>query len=414
MPQVFTRLLVAVLLIPLLLANAARAQQMSALARLDLTRSHIAAPLGGLAIDLHLSQAVPYRVFTLDSPRRLVVDFREVTWGAGARRAFLAQKPDVISDLRLGLYRPGWSRMVVDLNAPLALETAAMQTDPETGEADVRLRLAPVSAARFAARAGAPDGRLWGDLPPPAKTAPMVRRQDGSRPLMVVLDPGHGGIDPGAERDGLREADLVLTFARELKEVLLRRGNFDVLLTRSEDIFVPLEERLSIARAARADVFISLHADVLASGRARGASVYTLAKTASDEASAKLAERHGRADLLAGVDLSKQDDVVAAVLMDMARRETQPRSEALAADLVAGLGATGADLYKHPHQHADFSVLKSADIPSVLIELGFLSSARDRKNLASPAWRAQAARGIAEALETWAGADATQAALLRK
>ena len=396
----------------LLSGGGAAAQDLSALARLDSARSSVRAEGQGLAIDLHLSQAVPYRVFNLDNPPRLVADFREVAWGHGTRAALMPRPLAAVGDLRFGLYRPGWSRMVVDLAAPLALKTATMDTDPETGEATVRLRLAPVSAAQFAHLSGAPRDRGWG-LPTAAASRAPRHRQNGDRPLMVVLDPGHGGIDPGAEHGSLHEADIVLTFARELKETLLRQGNFDVLLTRQEDIFVPLEERLSIARAAGADVFISLHADALSEGRARGATVYTLSATASDEASAKLAERHDRSDLLAGVDLAGQDDVVATVLMDMARRETQPRADALADDLVQGLRQTLVKLHKPPHLQASFSVLKAADIPSVLIELGFLSNPQDRKNLTSPEWRAQAARGIVIALERWAREDAAQAPLLR-
>ncbi|HHC30109.1 MAG TPA: N-acetylmuramoyl-L-alanine amidase, partial [Rhodobacterales bacterium] len=247
---------------------------------------------------------------------------------------------------------------------------------------------------------------------PEADDAPGAQGRTG--PLRVVLDPGHGGIDPGAERGGVREKDLVLTFARELKEVLLRGGNVEVVLTRESDVFVPLETRVSIARRARADVFISLHADALAEGRAHGATVYTLADEASDEASAKLAERHDRADLLAGVDLSRTDDAVAMVLMDMARTETAPRSEALAADLVEGIYAATQSTYKTPRMQAGFSVLKAPDIPSVLIELGFLSSPSDRRKLVDPNWRRQAALGIRDALLYWAIQDAAMETRLRK
>lgn len=143
---------------------------------------------------------------------------------------------------------------------------------------------------------------------------------------MVALDPGHGGINSAAERDGYSEARLMMVFARELKEVLLRDGGFKVSLTREDDSFVPLETRISIADMAKAQVFLALHADALAEGEAVGAIVYTLADDASDKASATLAERHTRDDLLAGIDLSQQDDEVATVLMDMARAQTTPRT----------------------------------------------------------------------------------------
>ncbi len=186
-----------------------------------------------------------------------------------------------------------------------------------------------------------------------------------------------------------------------------------MLLTRRDDSFVPLEARVSIARAAGADAFLSLHADAVAEGVAKGATIYTLADRASDSASQLLAERHDREDLLAGVDLTGQDDVVAGVLMDLARIETQPRADRLADALVEGLRAA-VGVHKRPRLEAAFSVLKAPDIPSVLVELGFLSSERDRARLTDPEWRARAAVGIRDALLAWASADAAEARLIRK
>lgn len=399
------------MMILVLWAGAAQAQQMSALARLDATRSYIRDEgRGGLAIDLHLTQAVPYRVFTLDEPRRLVVDFREVDWG-GVKAADLLQGSQA-SSARFGVFRPGWSRMVVDLAAPMVVETAGMATDPNDGDAMVQIRLVASDAADFAARAGAPQTPLWG-VPQSADVTRPVARQTGGA-LVVVLDPGHGGIDPGAQTGGESEANLMLSFARQLKEDLTRAGGLKVVLTRNEDIFVPLETRISIARKAGADVFISLHADALSEGRAAGATVYTLSDTASDEASALLAERHDRNDLLAGVDLAGQDDVIAGVLMDMARVETAPRADQLADQLVKGLTAAIGRMHSRPRQSASFSVLKAADIPSVLIEIGFLSNPQDLQNLSSPEWRIKAASGIRAALVEWAASDAARAQLRRQ
>ncbi|MCF6316642.1 MAG: N-acetylmuramoyl-L-alanine amidase [Marinosulfonomonas sp.] len=393
--------------------GAVQAQELSALARLDATRSFIRDQgCCGLAIDLHLSQAVPYRVFTLDDPMRLVVDFREVDWGGISPAALIAGQNNA-SGVRFGLYRPGWSRMVVDLKGPMAVQTAGMVTDPSEGEATVQLRLTPSAQAGFSAASGAPASAMWGE-PKIADMPLVIQRRTGEGPLVVVLDPGHGGLDPGAQTGGASEAQLMLTFARELKEVLTRAGGFTVVMTRNEDVFVPLETRVSIARAAGADVFISLHADALSAGHAAGATVYTLSQTASDEASAKLAERHERNDLLAGVDLSAQDDVIAGVLMDLARLETAPRADKLADQLVIGIRDAVGMMHKRPRQEAGFSVLKAPDIPSVLIELGFLSSAEDLENLLSPEWRSGAADGIRAALAAWAITDAAEAQLLRQ
>ena len=372
----------------------------------------------GVAIEVPMTQAVPWRVFTLDNPRRLVLDFSELDWQGIDIPKLLAQG-DWFIDIRAGLYRPGWTRIVFSLNAPVQVVSAGLSTQEQpvavsqrVEAARLRVELAAVSGADFATKAGAPKDALF-DRPARPMPSPKTR-QRGFDNVTVVLDPGHGGIDPGAERDGVVEAHLMMRFARELKEELVRAGGFNVVLTRDRDEFVPLEERVSIARRAGADVFLSLHADALAQGRATGASVYTLSQEASDEASRKLAERHDRSDILAGVDLSQQDDAVALVLMDLARADTAPRAENLADSLVEGIHSATGSTYKTPRLQAGFSVLKAADIPSVLIELGFLSSERDRKLLTSREWRADAARGIREALQYWVLQDAGQADLLRQ
>ncbi|MEZ5723047.1 MAG: N-acetylmuramoyl-L-alanine amidase [Paracoccaceae bacterium] len=365
---------------------------------------------GRVLVTLDISQPVPWRVFTLDAPWRVVVDFSEVDWaGAGAR-------PDVsaitrIDEVATGTFRPGWSRLVLALDRPMAVDQAGMEAVP--GGARVTLRLTDTDAASFAAAAGAPQSARFSvaEGATAARPDPAAARDR----FVVVLDPGHGGIDPGAEREGVRESDLMLTFARELRDELRRASaEIEVVLTRDDDVFVPLEERIRIARHAGADVFLSLHADALAEGRAHGATVYTLSDEATDEASAKLAERHDRADLLAGTDLSETEDTIALMLMDIARTETQPRAERLADALVEGIFNATGSTYKTPRMHADFSVLKAPDIPSALVELGFLSSETDCARLSDPDWRAAAAAGMREALLAWAAEDAAIAELLRK
>jgi len=401
------------LMVALCLGSAARAEGFTGLARLQPAQSAIAAAGGGVAVRLSLSQGVPWRVFTLDGPPRLVLDFREVDWaGAGAADLIATGR---VRGLRMGQIRPGWSRMVADLADAYPLEEAGLTVDPGTGAAVLRLRLGRADAARFAAAAGVPDSPGWdpaarGDGPPPLPPPP----RDAEGPLRVVIDPGHGGIDPGAEEGGLSEKTLMLMLARELREALLRKGGFEVVLTRDADRFVSLEARVALAHEAAADVFVSLHADALSDARARGASVYTLSDTASDAASAALAERHDRADLLSGVDLSDSDDVVAGVLMDLARQETQPRAEALAGTLLEVFRARSIPVLGRPLRHAGFSVLKAADIPSVLVETGFLSDARDRRNLNDPEWRAGLVAALVAGLESWRAADQARAGLVRQ
>ena len=381
------------------------AQELSALARLDPAQSAIRDEGEGLAVTLHLSQPVPWRVRLLDDPRRVILDFREVDWSGIARMPEASAR---VTDLRAGGFRPGWSRLVLLLDAPMVVQTAAMQTGGAAGGAVVELRMMPATPKGFAEQAALPEPPEW-TLPEPAAMDPPAPRGEG--PLTVVLDPGHGGIDPGAERDGRSEAALMLLFARELKEVLIRDGGFRVVMTREEDAFVPLEDRISIARAAGGDVFLSLHADALAEGEAVGATIYTLAEDASDEAARALAERHERDDLLSGVDLSEQDDLVATVLMDMARTETQPRTDRLALALRQSIDAAGLKMHRHPIQQAGFSVLKSPDIPSLLLELGFLSSASDLERLLDDDWRAKMAAAIRDGLRAWAAEDAALQAL---
>ncbi|WP_171174248.1 N-acetylmuramoyl-L-alanine amidase [Ruegeria sp. HKCCD8929] len=392
------------------LAGSALAQEFSGLARIDAEASRImAAGRDGVRVELTLSQGVPYRLFTLDNPPRLVLDFQEVDWTGLSARDLL--QTDRIAQAQFGTYVPGWSRMVLDLGQPLGVEQAELRVDPVTGAAVLRLQMQPVGAEEFAAAAGAPKDPRW-DLPEPAQVvAPAPRGPDAL--LRVVLDPGHGGIDPGAETGVSDEKTLMLTFARELRELLLRSGGFEVELTRDGDHFVSLERRITLAHRAGADVFISLHADSLSEGLAHGAAVYVLSKDASDIASAKLAERHDRGDLLAGVDLSATDDQVADVLLDLARQETRPRTRALAGALAQGMAQQGGPMNRRPVREASFSVLKAADIPSVLIELGFLSSPRDLKNIRTPEWRAAMAQGIRNGLQNWRDADRAKQPLVR-
>lgn len=390
---------------------AAQDRDFSGLARLDAAASSIEDGWRNVEIGLSLSQGVPYRIFSLDDPHRLVLDFREVDW-RGVDASTLDRSEKVL-DVRVGGFRPGWSRMVLDLSEPLAPAQVSLRIDEVTGRARLELELQPVTAEDFAQSTGAPDLPGWA-VPGRALKAEKRPRQRGETPLVVVLDPGHGGIDPGAEVGDVAEKDLMLTFARELQEVLLRAGGFEVALTRADDSFVSLERRVALAHRMQADVFLSLHADALSEGRAHGATVYTLSDSASDKASAALAERHNRADMLAGVDLRGKDDVVADVLMDLARLETQPRAERLADAIRASIADHGLPLHSRPLRQAGFSVLKAPDIPSILLELGFMSSPRDMTHLTDPAWRAKMARALHDALAQWRIADAAAADLVRQ
>jgi N-acetylmuramoyl-L-alanine amidase len=380
---------------------------LGALARLLPETSQLRAADDGVSVTLSLSQPVPFRVFSLADPARVVVDFREVAFGDWADGVAL---PDAITAIATGPSRDaGWSRLILTLERPLVPEHAAMVTDTATGQAEVILRLRPVTEAAFRAASGQPPA-----LNAPAAILDEVRRPLADGRITVAIDPGHGGVDPGAVRGPHTEADLVLIFARELRDLLRRSGRVDVVMTREADVFVPLPTRVTIARAAGADLFVSIHADALAEGRARGATAYILSDTASDAAAAVLAEQHDRADLLQGIDLQGADDVVAGVLMDLARLDTTPRSRSLAKALIDGVDAAGLRLHARPMGEAGFTVLRAADIPSVLFEIGFMSDADDLSNILDPVWRAQMQAALVGAILDWADADAARNALARK
>jgi len=388
--------------------GAAMSQSLTGLARVEAKGSHIKDGwFGGTGITLRLSQGVPYRVFTLDGPPRLVVDFSDAEFSQLDPARF-AQPSRNITAVRFGRFAPGWSRLVADLAQPMILRSAALDILPQTGVAELRMALQETDAEAFAAVSGAPPGAAWGPgARPKAQVAPVAPG------FVVVLDPGHGGIDPGAERDGLVEKDLALDFARMLRDILRRQG-VAVQLTREADVFVSLEGRTAFAHRHKASLFLSIHADALPGGGAHGATVYTLSEQASDVASAQLAARHNRSDIPAGLDLTGADDEVTGVLLDLMRRETEPRSAALAKTIIARMDAAGGPMNRKPWRQAGFSVLKSADIPSALLEVGFLSSAQDRKNLADPIWRSVIAEAVAEAILDWRDADAARAQLVRQ
>ncbi|MTH35043.1 AMIN domain-containing protein [Paracoccus limosus] len=407
------RRLIAVLM---LLALPALAQEpaKSALAQLDPAQSAITAegrdrgkprPLN---LQLALSQPVPYRVYFLDSPPRLVVDFRELDFSRITPDAIPGR--DLVPAIRWGRFRPGWSRMVVELPGPYALRSAVQTQGAAGAGARLNLAIAPVEAKDFVTRGNALSA-LW-DLPQPAALPPPQPHRHTGRSLRVAIDPGHGGHDPGAQVGAISEAAVMLGFARELSDMLTRAG-FEVVPTRTDDSFVPLERRMTIARAGQADLFIALHADALPAGEAAGLSIYTWNQEADDRASRELAMRHDRADLLSGVDLAGADDEVAGALMDLARLETHPRSEAFAKFAVSELNKSGIGMHRTPIRGASFSVLKSPDIPSVLVELGFLTDPGDRHNLFDPAWRAATAQALTRAIGAWAQDDAIRAGLAR-
>lgn len=354
---------------------------------------------------LTMDRAAPWRAFLVADPIRLIVDVKGLDFGDYRPDHLFGA--DLLPAIRWGQFERGWSRLVLELPGPYRIEQAHLRS--QAPEPAIHIAISPVSADEFAPRPSATAALR--NLPDLAAQPPPAPAPDDA--LVVMLDPGHGGFDPGAVADGHREADLVLAYALDLRRLLVQRG-IEVRMTRSENRFVSLEGRMTMAREAGADLFLSLHADALPQGQAAGATVYVWNPASDDLAARLLAERHDRDDLLAGIDLTGQDDALATAMMDFVRTDTQPRSENFARFLTSRMAMAGIGLHGRPVQGAAFSVLKSPDIPSVLIELGFISDPVDRANLTDPAWRARMVAAMADAVTAWARDEQQRRALLRQ
>lgn len=256
----------------------------------------------------------------------------------------------------------------------------------------------PPASIETATPASQPEKNLYKEE---YKSESVVKRADG--PLTIVIDAGHGGKDPGARSpSGILEKNITLAMAKALGIELRRRGH-SVYLTRDTDNFIPLRGRVKIAQKYKADLFISIHADSMGNGSrtTRGASVYTLSDMASDKETAALAARENQVDVLMGVDLSHEDKDVANILIDLAMRDTMNQSKKLANALVAQFNHADLKMLSPPHRFAGFAVLKAADVPSILIELGFLSSPEESNALNTESYRARLARTIADTVDDY-------------
>jgi len=337
---------------------------------------------------VELDEKVPYRVFTLANPYRVVVDMPEVAWKL-EDSASEKGGHGVISSYRFGLFQPGNSRLVIDTDQPVKLVQHVL-IPPKAGH-PYRLvfDLKAVSAAEFDASERQFASVGWVD--PSSRAAAARPKQPVQKPpkglgpqkRIVVLDPGHGGPDPGAlSVSGLREKEITLKVAQTVKSILERTGRYHVYLTRNEDIFIPLRKRYQVAEEAGGELFISLHADSNGDSNLRGASIYTLSEKSSDREAAALAAKENRSDAIAGIDLSNQSDAVASFLIELRQRQTMNESALFSEALIKEV-SSDSRLLRNSHRFAGFAVLKSPDVPSVLIELGYLSNRKDEKLLRS-------------------------------
>ena len=346
---------------------------------------------------LDLTKRVEVSAFTLADPYRVVLDLPQVMFQLPAKVGETGR--GLVKAFRFGLVMPGGSRIVLDATAPVRVEKAFVIDPVDSQPARLVLDLVAIDRDGFLRNIALENRPRRSE--PPAKIDRDARDAD-PRPL-VVLDPGHGGLDSGTVAPtGDTEKTIVLEFAQQLRDKLEKSGKYRVAMTRTDDRFVPLADRVQLARSRQAALFLSIHADALPhrDSEARGASIYTLSETASDAEAARLAEAENRADVIAGVDLSAEPNDVADILIDLAQRETKAFSANFAHALAKELKATSR-LHKHPLKSAGFRVLKEPDVPSVLIELGYVSSSQDLKYLLSDAWRSRAIDSIAQAITTF-------------
>ena len=409
-------------------------------------------------IVVDLDRPIAAKIFTLSGPARLVIDLPEVGWRLPPEP--LPENVGVLARLRYGLFQPGNSRVVIDLNQPSRVHEALTLGADGSSPDRLVIDLARVSGSVFLRSVEAPpiivsaepNAVAAVDEPlaaapklvaaqnttativakVPVKPAPPVINEvvavapparvvsqngkvqlasvrlplkppvpGGARKKIIVIDPGHGGVDPGAiGRSGGYEKNITLAAARDLRDYLQATGRFEVHLTRDRDIFIRLRGRIEIAREHKADLFLSIHADTISDKNIRGLSVYTLSERASDKEAGALAERENKSDLIAGVDLTHESAEVTNILIDLAQRETMNQSSRVASLLVRELSER-VKILQNPHRFAGFAVLKAPDIPSVLIELGFLSNRDDERALRSKEHRQQVARSVGAAIDAF-------------
>jgi len=344
-----------------------------------------------------MSDPVKVRTFTLANPDRLVIDIPQALWRAQA--AGRPSSQSAIEAYRYGVFRPGDSRFVIDLRRPVAVGQPLILPPRDGYGYRVVIDLLPSSQEKFEQSSGWPADLRPKDVIAARESPPTAAGTGAGVRRVIVIDAGHGGIDSGTRGyNGEMEKDLVLDEALRLGGVLGRRG-YSVHLTRRDDVYIPLQQRVDDARLQRADLFISLHADSNPDPRVSGASVYTLSEASSDAEAAALARRENQSDVIAGVDLGAESSPVASILIGLTQRDTINRSVRFADALVDRLRLATDILPRTPHRSAGFVVLKAPDVPAVLIELGYLSNPGDCARMASDAWRDRVARAIADAVD---------------
>ena len=341
------------------------------------------------------------KIFRLQDPERLVIDIDTVR-GTGVQMP-PGYNGRLLKNIRFGQFDEDTSRIVIELSGPVE-KAEVHRFSAGSEKAPGRYVVEVVPRANF----------NYGTYRPPVAPPPAIEGGRYPVPVLkpfravqkqkphIVIDAGHGGKDPGAlGMSGTLEKGITLSYAVMLAEALEKSGRYRVSLTRDDDRFILLPDRVKIARDLKGDLFISVHADTASSAKAKGLSIYTVSETASDAEAAALAEQENSVDLLAGLDVGVEDKAVADILLDLTQRETKNKSSRLADIMVDGFRRENIRLLPNTHRFAGFRVLKAPDIPSVLIEIGFLSNPEDERNLKSAAYRKQLAKGVLRGLDDY-------------
>jgi len=353
---------------------------------------------------LDLDRTIPFRAFALADPYRLVVDLPQVNFRLPAGTG--AAGRGLVRAFRYGMVMPGGSRIVFDLAGPAKVTNSYMLDSANGQPPRLVLELEETDAASFVQALAA---EIRPQLKPAltdstaAAIAPpqVVPAKPDPRPV-VVIDPGHGGVDNGTRSGEEAEKNLVLAFGLALRDRLEKSGKWRVVMTRTDDTFIPLDDRVKIGRTQKAALFVSIHADYLPSreGDAQGATIYTVSDKATDAEAERLAESENRADAIGGVNLTQEPTEVADILIDLAQRETRTFSNRFARMLMGEM-KSATKMHKHPLKSAGFRVLKAPDVPSVLVELGYVSNKADLDHLVSESWRSKTVGSMAHAIDSF-------------
>ncbi len=367
-----------------------------------ITSMRIGQGVGSIRIVFDADREFDYKVFLLDNPKRLVVDTQNINISSKLEK--YQDKNNLVSKVRLGEAGVEGVRMVFDLYKPAVIKKVFMLPPQSKFGWRFVVDLSLSSEREFSSKVGNDhafsnnSSMNAAKAPSPVIKAPAVKKENLQK--IIVLDPGHGGKDPGAiGYSGVYEKHITLAMGKELKN-LLEDGGYKVYLTRSTDIFIPLRDRVKISRKYKADLFISIHADSTRNRKAKGLSVYTLSENASDKEAEALADRENKADVIAGLNLVEHSKEVSDILINLAQRESMNRSSEFAGFMVQEMRKK-AELISDTHRFAGFAVLKAPDVPSVLWEMGYLSNSSEERLLKQSSYRKTLATATKKAVDKY-------------